>query len=145
MDDQYYCGSTGSCRPAYIAVYVSGLCQQRLLVYSYLRDCGVASWFHDKISRKDAEKLLVETNNQPGTFIVRESETVAGIDNVLQATVASPAMGTGARAPSTLQVYTDTPISCLTIYTLLRYNTRAYLTSMRGRRGAAGGSILPHC
>lgn len=36
-------------------------------------------WFHDKISRKDAEKLLVELNNQPGTFIVRESETYAGV------------------------------------------------------------------
>ena len=40
--------------------------------------CLSVSWFHDKISRKDAEKLLVELNNQPGTFIVRESETYAG-------------------------------------------------------------------
>lgn len=36
-------------------------------------------WFHDKISRKDAEKLLVELNNEPGAFIVRASETVAGV------------------------------------------------------------------
>lgn len=41
-------------------------------------DC-LYSWFHDKISRKDAEKLLVELNNEPGAFIVRESETVAGL------------------------------------------------------------------
>ena len=39
----------------------------------------VFSWFHDKISRKDAEKLLVELQNPPGTFIVRESETVQGL------------------------------------------------------------------
>ena len=38
----------------------------------------VCSWFHENLSRKDAEKLLVELNNQPGAFIVRESETVAG-------------------------------------------------------------------
>jgi len=41
-------------------------------------DC-LYSWFHDKISRKDAEKLLVELNNEPGAFIVRASETVAGL------------------------------------------------------------------
>jgi len=35
-------------------------------------------WFHD-ISRRNAEKLLIEPNNQRGTFIVRESETVPGL------------------------------------------------------------------
>jgi len=37
------------------------------------------SWFHDKISRKDAEKLLVESGNQLGAFIVRGSESVPGL------------------------------------------------------------------
>jgi len=44
-------------------------------MFVYVRD----RWFHDKISRKDAEKLLVEPNNQRGTFIVRESETDKGL------------------------------------------------------------------
>jgi len=36
-------------------------------------------WFHDNISREDAAKLLIEPNNQRGTFIVRESGTVPGL------------------------------------------------------------------
>lgn len=35
-------------------------------------------WFHGKISRKDTEKLLVDTKNVRGTFLIRESETIAG-------------------------------------------------------------------
>jgi len=46
---------------------------------SYVCVNNSGRWFHDKISRKDAEKLLAEHDNQPGTFIVRESETVAGL------------------------------------------------------------------
>jgi len=54
----------------------SGFVLLRLLVIRRVR-C-VVSWFHDRIGRKDAEKLLVELNNKRGTFIIRESETVAG-------------------------------------------------------------------
>jgi len=54
----------------------TGFVLLRLLVIPRVR-C-VVSWFHDRIGRKDAEKLLVELNNKRGTFIIRESETVAG-------------------------------------------------------------------
>lgn len=35
-------------------------------------------WFHGKISRKDAEKLLSSPGNPRGTFLIRESESVSG-------------------------------------------------------------------
>nr|CAB3245995.1 tyrosine-protein kinase Fgr-like [Phallusia mammillata] len=35
-------------------------------------------WFFGKISRKDSERLLVNQENQRGTFLIRESETAQG-------------------------------------------------------------------
>lgn len=35
-------------------------------------------WFHGKVSRKDAEKQLLQPGNVKGTFLVRESESTSG-------------------------------------------------------------------
>ena len=36
------------------------------------------SWYHGKVSRKDAEKNLLSKGNPRGTFLIRESETAPG-------------------------------------------------------------------
>lgn len=44
-----------------------------------LHSCFFFRWFHGKISRKDAEKNLTSSGLLRGTFLIRESETAAGI------------------------------------------------------------------
>ena len=41
--------------------------------------CVFIRWFHGKIARKDAENILITPGNARGTFLIRESETAAGI------------------------------------------------------------------
>ena len=38
----------------------------------------VCSWYHGRISRKDAERLLLLPGNSAGTFLVRDSESTPG-------------------------------------------------------------------
>lgn len=54
-----------ACKYYYLYVYT-------ILVY-YVGVC-VCRWFFGKISRADAEKLLLQTGNQTGTYLIRESE-----------------------------------------------------------------------
>lgn len=47
-------------------------------------------WYFGKMGRKDAERILLSTGNQRGTFLARESETTKG----------KKTKGTGAAKPS---------------------------------------------
>lgn len=39
-----------------------------------------SSWFFKDITRKDAERQLLAPANQPGSYLIRESETAKGTD-----------------------------------------------------------------
>lgn len=43
-------------------------------------------WYFGKMGRKDAERLLLNPGNHRGTFLVRESETTKGDDELFRNT-----------------------------------------------------------
>lgn len=53
----------------------------------------VGRWYFGKMGRKDAERLLLNTGNHRGTFLVRESETTKGEDHFLSPAAACDTLG----------------------------------------------------
>lgn len=45
---------------------------------AYEDSLNIFEWFHGKIGRKDAEKILTDGDSPKGTFLIRESDTVPG-------------------------------------------------------------------